>query len=87
MVPHDTPPRCTVLGVHQRKKTKRHMLLCKTRARHFKNAVCLLDSEDDLDQLLIVLLPVVFILVFFLCLLVLQSLFIVLFLTKALFFL
>ena len=57
------------------------------RARHLKNAVCLLDSEDELDQLLIVLPPVVFILVFFLCLPVLQRLFIFLLLTKALFFL
>ena len=37
--------------------------------------MCLLDSEDELDQLLIVLLPIVFILVFFLCLSVLKSLF------------
>ena len=109
MVPHDTPPRCTVLGVHQRKRkdicfyARREVrrrtlfnipfawpgqLLCPFRScKALENAVCLLDSEDELDQLLIVLLPVIFLLVFFLCLPVLQRLFILLLLTKALFFL
>ena len=111
MVPHDTPPRCTVEAVIKeetkaketcfyamrevRKRTQINILLhgkgncCvpSGHAGHLKNAVCLLDSEDDLVQLLIVLLPVVFILVFFLCLSVLESLLIFEFLTKAFFFL
>ena len=56
-------------------------------ARHSKNPMCLPDSEDGLVQLLIVLLPVIFILIFFFCLSVLKSLLIFEFQTNALLFL